>query len=767
MNPTAPRVPLAGVLLVALASLGFAQRGADDGAPDRDVETEADAGTPWGHSHFGSAYDEGPRQKPWIMEGIGSTPFPITTSDPEVQVWFDQAITLLHGFWYHEAERSLRWCLKLDPDCAMAYWALTLAVQGDAEREAEFLAEAVERKELVSARERRFIEVAEAFAAVRGAEGEDAKDDARAEAFVTIDQLLMDYPDDIEAKALYWLMSGRNDGLDSRNNRYGKEAVLADILAVDPDHVGALHYRVHTWDGEEGRYAIDSCMRLPEIAPGCGHLLHMPGHVLSSIGMWHEAAIAMDRATRVEKAYMHDRMILPEDNWDYAHNLDYLGYIQEQLGMPDMALLGAAQLSAAPPPNGPRARMFSMFRLIPRVRALVKFERWEEILEDEELAAIDPSAPMVGSLASFARCRALIGLGRIDEADEALEALARGAAEGMAELAKMAPPGVELPDASEKSPEVLMLEALIQLEREEWLDALATMNTAAQKQAEHWHDDPPMAPSVFYNALGDAYLRAGANRLAISCYEKTLEMVRHDGFALAGLVVAHHGAGHEAQAREAMAALRVVWSDAERPNRWLAAAEAAGIEADPFLDVPLEQRNYVAEVLDVEGPSLWIPTPAPELVATDARGEETRLDDYLGQPVILVFYLGDECVHCMEQIQALEEQFEAFADLDCAILASSKDSLEEIAEQSETLRLTLLSDPEFENAKRFQSFDDFEEIELHSTFLIDAEGRVHWSRIGGEPFADVEYLRSEVERLSRLRPEPVAIEASSEGDEQS
>ena len=75
-----------------------------------------------GHSAHGEAFDEGPRQKPWKMENVGSSHFPITTSVPEVQKWFDQGNTLLHSFWFYEAERQFRWCLKLDPDCAMAYW---------------------------------------------------------------------------------------------------------------------------------------------------------------------------------------------------------------------------------------------------------------------------------------------------------------------------------------------------------------------------------------------------------------------------------------------------------------------------------------------------------------------------------------------------------------------------------------------------------------------------------------------------------------------
>jgi len=58
----------------------------------------------------------------------------------------------------------------------------------------------------------------------------------------------------------------------------------------------------------------------------------MPGHIYTKIGMWHEAAIAMDSATRIELRYMNDRLALPFETWNYPHNRNYLCYIQEQLG---------------------------------------------------------------------------------------------------------------------------------------------------------------------------------------------------------------------------------------------------------------------------------------------------------------------------------------------------------------------------------------------------------------------------------------------------
>ena len=65
------------------------------------------------------------------------------------------------------------------------------------------------------------------------------------------------------------------------------------------------------------------------------------------------------------------------------------------------------------------------------------------------------------------------------------------------------------------------------------------------------------------------------------------------------------------------------------------------------------------------------------------------------------------------------------------------------------LGITLLSDRDHENARRFASYDDFEEMELHSTILIDAEGKVRWKRTGGDPFANVDFLLKEMRRSTQ------------------
>ena len=270
-----------------------------------------------GHSHIGEAFDTGPREKPWVMEGIGVAHFPITTKNPEVQKWFDQGNALLHSFWDYEAERSFRWCLKLEPDNAMAYWGLARAAligNGGEKRAQDMIREAVRLEKNVSERERLYIDAM--AAGVLPDPLRDKPDGNNREARSTrmkdiIETLCVRYPDDMEARA--WL------ALDTMgDSRYGAELIIREILAKQPDHPAAHHYRIHNWDYHEPEQALDSAKRYSEIVSGIGHALHMPGHIYSIVGMWNEAAISMDAATRCEKKYMQDRMTFPFNNWNYC-----------------------------------------------------------------------------------------------------------------------------------------------------------------------------------------------------------------------------------------------------------------------------------------------------------------------------------------------------------------------------------------------------------------------------------------------------------------
>src|SRR6185503_6431932 len=100
----------------------------------------AEPEVPAGHSLHGEAFDEGPRQAAYLMEGTGQIRFPVTTTSPEAQKFFEQGVGQLHGFWYFEAERSFRQAAALDKDCPMSYWGMAMANFDNEKRSKDFIA---------------------------------------------------------------------------------------------------------------------------------------------------------------------------------------------------------------------------------------------------------------------------------------------------------------------------------------------------------------------------------------------------------------------------------------------------------------------------------------------------------------------------------------------------------------------------------------------------------------------------------------------------
>ena len=695
-----------------------------------------------GHSRHGDAFDVGPRQKPWVMEGIGKTHFPITTSKPEVQMWFDQGHVLLHSFWYYEAERAFRWCIKLDPECAMAYWGLARA-SGDRERAASFMKEAGKRKDKVTERERLYIEAWEALNAPdepKDLESTTERGNNKRDKFrKLLEKIVLKYPDDLEAKSLFALENLGGSG------RYGSELILQQVIARDPNHPGAHHYRIHNWDGSEGAQALESCRLYGKLAPAVGHAQHMPGHIFSGVGMWHEAAIAMDSATRVEKQYMRQRMIFPFNNWNYAHNKNYLSYIHEQLGMAEAAIGGARQLLAAPRDpkyDKPDEYGTQWQGIIALMRALIKYERWDEILAPKTF----PWGESVRDKTHKAYCETLahIGLGNLEKAAKSYATHANLQSD------------IKKPENKwlEKTYLLQSLEmrASLALQKGDTLTGLGQLSEAAQREfeAREHQNDPPSYPRVLYNVLGRAYLAQASPLLAAAAFEKTLEMVRNDGFALSGLAEAYAAMGEKEKARDAYSRLLYVWSDADRGLKWFERARSLGLEAKPRDSSPGSQRNFKTTTLQHFGPNLWEPYEAPRLDALDSKGKRVTLEEFRGKNVLLIFYLGEECPHCLEQLTQVTKNKDQFSRLDTEVLAISSDTPERNAASLKlgALPFTLLSDSSFENARRFKSYDDFEELALHSTILIDRRGRVHWARTGGDPFTDFDFLFKELKRLN-------------------
>ncbi len=703
----------------------------------------------FGHSKHGSAFDSGMRTKPWAINGVGVAPFPISTKNPEVQKWFDQGNALLHSFWFEEAERSFRWCLKLDPDCAMAYWSLarcgfnwfTLGAPAYDDKEfgryKTFLKEAVRRKDKVTERERMYIEAWERATAPGVKEG-------KALLVSMLQNLVIKFPDDIEAKAHLALF---NIGTGSA---FANQLLIDQVLTKNPMHPGAHHASIHNWDGVSSEQAIRSCEQYGKAAPGIGHALHMPGHIYSKIGMWHEAAIAMDSATRIELSYMNDRLALPFETWNYPHNRNYLCYIQEQLGMAEASLQGARDMLAAPRDpeyNSDTQGRIAMEGHIAMVRALIKFERWDQIMTPG-VVAWNTKDDMGLFDQAFNETVALNGLGKLTEAKERLLDL-------KAVQVKLA--------AANKAPDdyftrmttltVNVAEGLIALSEGRQLEGQKALLIAADADTDYQYSDPPGQPWPVIRLLGDDYRKRGENKMAIECYERSLKQEPNDGFALSGLALAHHAAGNLERATYYAGRLEYVWSQADPNLKWLVDVRKLGLTTSPVAVTPAKERIYQPKDLDALGPMNWRPFQAPELKVLNVKGKPVQLKDYAGKNVLLVFFLGEACVHCVGQLKSINDRIADFESEDTVVLGVCSATPAKLKESTTLgkVNITFLSDTNHENARRFSSYDDFEEMELHSTILIDRKGCVRWKRTGGDPFTNIDFLINEVKRVNATK----------------
>ena len=99
------------------------------------------------------------------------------------------------------------------------------------------------------------------------------------------------------------------------------------------------------------------------------------------------------------------------------------------------------------------------------------------------------------------------------------------------------------------------------------LEGLTELGEAAQAWGAllREQNDPPFYPSNIYDDLGRAYLTAKSPVLAAAAFGKSLELVRNNGWALAGLAEAHTVLGEKEKATAFSDRLRHVWGDAEAP----------------------------------------------------------------------------------------------------------------------------------------------------------------------------------------------------------
>ncbi|MGH8105738.1 MAG: hypothetical protein ACREO2_05445, partial [Arenimonas sp.] len=144
-----------------------------------------------------------------LLDGLGNYRFPVTSTKPEVQRWFDQGLMLTYGFNHDAAERSFLRATELDPECAMCWWGASLVLgphvnsgMDPANNAAawERLQKAVSFASKTTPREQAFIHALEARYAEKAPEDRKALDAAYADA---TGKLAAQFPDDVDAATFH------------------------------------------------------------------------------------------------------------------------------------------------------------------------------------------------------------------------------------------------------------------------------------------------------------------------------------------------------------------------------------------------------------------------------------------------------------------------------------------------------------------------------------------------------------------------------------
>ena len=242
----------------------------------------------------------------------------------------------------------------------------------------------------------------------------------------------------------------------------------------------------------------------------------------------------------------------------------------------------------------------------------------------------------------------------------------------------------------------------------------------------------------------------------------------------ANLVEVLYKAGKRVQALVEFTRLRelAAMADLESPPlaRLAPIARDLGLPADWRLPQKVDQALSGRRPLESLGPILWRPAAAPGWKLHDGEGHAHTLAQFRGKPVILLFVLGAGCAHCRIQLEAFRKMARDFNAAGLTVVAISCDDEAGVRhclsnQKREPFPFLMLADPRFTTFQAYGDFDDFEQLALHGTYLVDGDGLMRWSDVGFEPFTDAAFLLAESKRLLTRPVAPVEPGAKVIADE--
>jgi tetratricopeptide (TPR) repeat protein len=478
-----------------------------------------------------------------LMQGLGDLHHPVSAHNPEAQQFFDQGLRLIYAFNHDEAARSFKRATELDPKLAMAYWGMAEAVgpnyndpaSDDRFKQAhEAIQKAVALLGNASPSERAYID---AMALRFPADDSDRRKNAEAYHHA-MREVATEFPDDLDAATLF-----AESGMDLHpwglwhpdgTPEVGTDEIvstLESVLRRDPNHMGAVHYYIHTMEASPSpERALAGANRLAALAPGAGHIVHMPAHIYIRTGDYEAAVKTNEQAVAVDRAYLKAsgaQGIYPM--MYYSHNLHFIAMCSAMNGNYAEAKKNAEMLAAHVGPHVKDMPPLEGFMTIP-LAVDVRFHQWDDILK---MPQPDPAMKTTTVFWHFARGMALASNGKVREAEAEHDLLSEAVKNTPEDAVFQMPFNNKTKDILTIARDVLG--AKISMAKQDNAGAISQLREAVAVQDTLKYGEPPDWFFPVRESLGGALLMSGDHAAAEKVFREDLDRNPRNPRSLFGL----------------------------------------------------------------------------------------------------------------------------------------------------------------------------------------------------------------------------------------
>jgi len=516
-----------------------------------------------------SCSNEEKKQAP-LFDNLGTHHFPITTNSELAQRYFDQGIILAYGFNHEEAFRSFQEVARLDSNCAMAYWGMAYVLgpninlpmdAGVVHTAYEAIQKAITLLDDETQREKDFVMALSERYSAEVLEDRTPLDQAYSDAMRNLSNK---YPDDLDAATLfaesimdchpwdYWLKDGTAQPWTPE-----LLAVLESVIERKSDHHGANHLYIHAVEAsKDPQRGLESADKLRFLAPGAGHLVHMPSHIYIRTGNYHEGSLANIRAVKSDEEYINQcnqQGFYPISY--YPHNYHFLWATATLEGDSKTAIDAAIKTSQQPPDSLMSLcgyQTLQHFAVVP-LYAYVTFGKWNEILNYK---IPDDDRPYMQAVWYYARSMAYIGTDSLDKAKDQidkLEILSRNKEIEDLSIWGINSAGLLIKIAYEIS------KGELEAKLKNYESAVAHLQKAVELEDQLRYDEPPTWFYPCRQNLGAVLIEAGRYEEAEVVYEENLREIPNNGWGLFGLQEALSKQGKETEAAEIQKKFNEAW----------------------------------------------------------------------------------------------------------------------------------------------------------------------------------------------------------------